>query len=508
MFKLGLRKLCRSTYESLRKPESRQESYAKHLDEFAQAHEHLADNGMQFAQALYQMHEDLAELISLMERGRKHWKQFGLSSEKKVHDAEQFVEKIGVDKLLQAKIKYDSIAEEYERVRTGDRRSGKSFGFKGSKSGIQHEEELYKRLAAADSDYANKVQSAKYQRAELIHTLRPQAVNNLREMIYECDAGLTAQLQKYDERSLRQTINMVDNQEDFKSYILGLSSKMIESTPTDSLSINNNLQKFTENQTYRPPTPPIGANPPSSRAMKLTDIETKDHAQGFGAIIQQPVILPQASNASHAQRQSSQHSFPELPPIRPVFGVALDKLLARDDSAVPIIVYQCIQAVDLYGLDVEGIYRLSGEKRHVERIKAIFNNDFRRPEDFFHDVNGVASILKQFFRDLPDPLLTNKLYSGFIDAANIDDDVTRRDSLHALINQLPDPNYATLRILALHLNRVQEHSNVNRMNTGNLAICFGPTLMGSDAAPNIADAGWQARVIDSILQNCFSIFYP
>ena len=31
----------------------------------------------------------------------------------------------------------------------------------------------------------------------------------------------------------------------------------------------------------------------------------------------------------------------------------------------------------------------------------------------------------------------------------IDDDITRRDSLHAIINSLPDPNYATLRALIL-----------------------------------------------------------
>lgn len=79
--KIGLRKLSRSTHESLHKPDSRQESYCKQLDEFAQVHERLADNGMQFAQALNQMHEDLAELSISMERGRKHWKQFGLSSE-------------------------------------------------------------------------------------------------------------------------------------------------------------------------------------------------------------------------------------------------------------------------------------------------------------------------------------------------------------------------------------------------------------------------------------------
>jgi len=210
--------------------------------------------------------------------------------------------------------------------------------------------------------------------------------------------------------------------------------------------------------------------------------------------------------------QDPHHSLADLPRLRPVFGVPLDYLLTRDDSAIPAVVYQCIRAIDLYGLDAEGIYRVSGERRHVERMKAIFDNDascldFQRPDDFFHDVNSVASVLKQFFRELPDPLFTNQLYSEFIAASRVDDDITRRDSLHALINRLPDPNYATLRILILHLNRVQERSNINRMNHGNLAICFGPTLMGSDSNHNIADAGWQVRIIETILCNCFSIFH-
>lgn len=87
-----------------------------------------------------------------------------------------------------------------------------------------------------------------------------------------------------------------------------------------------------------------------------------------------------------------------------------------------------------------------------------------------------------------------------------DDDIVRRDSLHAIINSLPDPNYATLRALTLHLNRVQENSSTNRMNGSNLAIVFGPTLMGANTGSNIQDAGWQVRVIDTILSNTYQIF--
>jgi hypothetical protein len=63
-----------------------------------------------------------------------------------------------------------------------------------------------------------------------------------------------------------------------------------------------------------------------------------------------------------------------LPPLKPVFGLSLEQLFGRDASAVPMVVYQCIQAVDLFGLEVEGIYRVSGTASHITKIKAMFDN--------------------------------------------------------------------------------------------------------------------------------------
>ena len=198
-----------------------------------------------------------------------------------------------------------------------------------------------------------------------------------------------------------------------------------------------------------------------------------------------------------------------------MFGVSLDDLFERDGSPVPMVVCQCIQAVDMYGLEVEGIYRIPGTSSHIQHMKTLFNTgesvpvakpllqgtpvtlfasdastvDFRNPEAFQHDVNSVAGLLKQFFRELPDPLLTRQFYQGFIDAAKIPDSSQSRDSMHALINALPDSNYATLRAVVLvrvslvlassrahdtpqHLHRVKQMSESNRMSSTNLAICW------------------------------------
>ena len=46
-----------------------------------------------------------------------------------------------------------------------------------------------------------------------------------------------------------------------------------------------------------------------------------------------------------------------------------------------------------------------------------------------------------------DPFIQEK--TNILTNIGIDDDTVRRDSMHATINALPDPNYATLRALVL-----------------------------------------------------------
>ena len=185
----GLKKLCKSAHETIRRPENRQGSYAHNFEEVTRIHDRMADNGSKFYLSLHQMHEDLQELAVEKERGRKQWKQSGLNAEKRVQDAE-----VAMDK---AKSKYDSLAEDYDRARTGDKQSGRVFGLKGPKSAAQVEEDLNRKVQGADADYAQKVKTAQSIRQELVITLRPLTVRAIQDLINECDSGLTLQMQKF-----------------------------------------------------------------------------------------------------------------------------------------------------------------------------------------------------------------------------------------------------------------------------------------------------------------------
>ncbi|RAL68361.1 hypothetical protein DID88_007092 [Monilinia fructigena] len=380
------------------------------------------------------------------------------------------------------KVKYDALADEYDRARTGDRQSGKIFGLKGPKSAAQHEEDLLRKQGRGGESARRS-----HSRVRLCIDLQMQKFASFNEKLLLSNglniSPIRAKEQGTSNRSLREAVHAIDNVKDLSNYISSFAGK-VPSRVTEIKYERNTVLQPSQNIAHAsvPSGPPSGSplGPPPGAAFS-------------------PGPVPNSGNNTH------------LAPLKPVFGLSLEELFERDGSAVSMIVYQCIQAVDLFGLEVEGIYRLSGTASHIMKIKAMFDNDaskvdFRNPESFFHDVNSVAGLLKQFFRELPDPLLTVEQYPAFIEAAKHDDEIVRRDSLHAIINGLPDPNYATLRALTLHLNRVQESSASNRMNASNLAIVFGPTLMGANTGPNIQDAGWQVRVIHTILDNTYQIF--
>lgn len=210
----GLKKLCKASGDNIRRPEHRHGSFLQSYEEVLVIHERMAENGAQFGVSLHQMHDDLMEMTSNMERGRKHWKNTGLTAEQRAADTEAAMRK--------SKAKYDALADEYDRARTGDRQSGKIFGLKGPKSAAQHEEDLLRKVQAADADYAAKVQAAQSQRTELWSKSRPEAAKALEDLIQECDSALTLQMQKfgkaYESRLCYIYTNLINQHPSTKNY--------------------------------------------------------------------------------------------------------------------------------------------------------------------------------------------------------------------------------------------------------------------------------------------------
>ena len=110
------------------------------------------------------------------------------------------------------------------------------------------------------------------------------------------------------------------------------------------------------------------------------------------------------------------------------------------------------------GLEYEGIYRKTGGSRLCKVITQLFERgdydafDLRDSEEF-NDICSITSVLKSYFRGLPDPLLTYALHDKFIEAASIKEAAMKAESMRALVTDLPKEHYHTTRALMLHLHR-------------------------------------------------------
>ena len=157
-----------------------------------------------------------------------------------------------------------------------------------------------------------------------------------------------------------------------------LQSQQYQPTPPRAVqhtsAQNSPSQSANYNAVPTPPYTPAGTD----RAFNGSPRQQNFPQTSSGGISQIPPnqVPPSYYPPSSLQNPVSQngHHFSESPPLKPVFGVSLEDLFKRDSSAVPMVVYQCLQAVDLFGLEVEGIYRLSGTASHVTKLRSIFDN--------------------------------------------------------------------------------------------------------------------------------------
>ncbi|KAJ4941028.1 hypothetical protein JOQ06_027315, partial [Pogonophryne albipinna] len=162
------------------------------------------------------------------------------------------------------------------------------------------------------------------------------------------------------------------------------------------------------------------------------------------------------------------------------FGVRLEDCQpAVNHKFVPLIVEMCCGVVEETGLEYTGIYRVPGNNAMVSNLQEHLDKglDINTAEERWQDLNVISSLLKSFFRKLPEPLFTDDKYNDFIDANRIEDAEDRLKTMKKLLHDLPDYYYHTLKFLVGHLKKVADNADKNKMEPRNLALVFGPTLV-------------------------------
>ncbi|XP_075399831.1 rho GTPase-activating protein 10 isoform X2 [Tenrec ecaudatus] len=124
------------------------------------------------------------------------------------------------------------------------------------------------------------------------------------------------------------------------------------------------------------------------------------------------------------------------------------------------------------------------------------------------EVKTITSVLKQYLRSLPEPLMTYDLHGDFIVPAKSGSPESRVNAIHFLVHKLPEKNKEMLDILVKHLTNVSNHSKQNLMTVANLGVVFGPTLMRpqEETVAAIMDLKFQNIVVEILIENHEKIF--
>lgn len=127
-----------------------------------------------------------------------------------------------------------------------------------------------------------------------------------------------------------------------------------------------------------------------------------------------------------------------------VFSCDLSEHLLNSGQEIPMVLKSCAEFIEENGI-VDGIYRLSGITSNIQKLRRGFDEeripDLAHPE-IKQDIHAMSSLLKMYFRELPNPLCTYQLYEHFVEAIQTRGDASERlKAMKETVQKLPPPHY-------------------------------------------------------------------
>lgn len=518
------------------------DAFSAKLDQVIQFDEKLHGVGSSYVKALNVMNEELTSLVMAVTRNRKVVKEESKRKEKDCAEAVALAEK--------AKQKYYHLCDDLEKVKTSDPQKK---SFLKNKTAEQQEDELQRKVDLADQDYKQKISACKKLKDEMLMVHRPINAKKLMNLILEMDIAMNVQLQKFatwtetlimnsgvlvsplqaEKQSMKSIVASIDNELDLFDYIQKHSKTPVNRAlvPVEYVA----HPSFTKNQK---PAKPFFPN--------ATNKNNHTNATAGTAVTASPALPATHSDPDRSvdvgvnlslldTSSSSNFTYNSLDPgntheeltgprtlgqvtksPQPTFGVSIEDVIqyAGIDN-VPLVVKRCIDVIENYGLNIEGIYRTSGNKASVQQLREAIDANFANyllignnidPDNIRDaDIYCAASLLKIYFASLPEPLVTQEYVRSFIDTVKSLDETFIAKKLHHLVYNLPDGAYFTLRALMFHLNKVAEHQDQNRMNQKSLAIIWGPALLNDDSM-SPQELSYKSKVVEELMLIANEIF--
>ncbi|XP_019889755.1 rho GTPase-activating protein 44 isoform X2 [Ooceraea biroi] len=193
--------------------------------------------------------------------------------------------------------------------------------------------------------------------------------------------------------------------------------------------------------------------------------------------------------------------------MKPVYGYPLEEHLRVTNRKIALPIQLCVSALLRLGIEEEGLFRIAGAASKSRRIKLSLDACCLTLTTAleYKDPHVIAGALKSYLRELPEPLLTYKLYPEWMAAAKITHNETRLRALWEVLHKLPPANLENLRFLIKFLAVLTKNQDINKMTPQNIAIVIAPNLIWSppeDAntiVMNMSTANNSSLIVDQLI---------
>ncbi|XP_064859038.1 LOW QUALITY PROTEIN: unconventional myosin-IXAa-like [Oncorhynchus nerka] len=184
------------------------------------------------------------------------------------------------------------------------------------------------------------------------------------------------------------------------------------------------------------------------------------------------------------------------------FGVEVSRLTS-EERTVPLVVEKLINYIEMHGLYTEGIFRKSGSTNKIKELRQGLDTDVSSMNLDDYNIHVIAGVLKQWLRDLPNPLMTFELYEEFLRAMGQPDQKEVIRGVYSVIDLLSRTHLSTLERLIFHLVRIALQEDTNRMSANALAIVFAPCILRCpdtiDPLQSVQDIGKTTACVELII---------
>ncbi|KAM9846857.1 rho GTPase-activating protein 7 [Aulostomus maculatus] len=173
---------------------------------------------------------------------------------------------------------------------------------------------------------------------------------------------------------------------------------------------------------------------------------------------------------------------------RRVFGVPLLLNVQQTGEPLPPSILRALVYLRGDCVDQVGLFRKSGLKSRIQYLRELVESD---PDGVSYDGQSafdVADMVKQYFRDLPEPIFTSKLCESFLHIYQYFPKDQQLIAAQAAILLLPDENREALRTLLYFLRDVVACVAENQMTPTNIAVCLAPSIFHLNTLKRDANA--------------------